>query len=913
MFARDTRWLLPGMALLVVLVAAHPLAADSVPRNLSPDLRSLLGPQAEVRALAPAEGLSVDHESLRVRDAEGRVLVKIVLDGRQPLDAVRDRIAAVEGARITASTDRYRAGVIEAYVPPAKLVEVANAAGVSSVVASNRPVADVGAVTTQGFVQHRIDRLAPGIDGRGITVGALSDSFDTATSAPKDAADDVASGDLPPDVVVLEEAAGADEGRAMLQIVHDIAPGARLGFATAFGGEVNFAENIRSLAGFPGAAKAVPGFRADVIVDDIIYLAEPFFQDGIVAQAVDEVAAAGVSYFSSAGNRPGSQGYDSKLRLVPGKLDAAAGTNLKLASVDPQLYAGGFHNFAARGNPPDIAQTVSITNSGVIVFQWNEPYDPTPPALTTLLAQGAGATTAAAPTEDFPFNGNAGQAIGITADADPTSPTPIPDVTITLLDPGGTVIGFQDATTNPELLIARLPVTGTYTIRIGGYAGATGGFVWKVQEAVIDQRVASDFNLLFFTAGGDFLFEFAEDNLASNRPIELGGIGGTGTLQLVIARANTPDPCDHPAGHLRYVWFNGGQPQEYVNYNSPVTYGHNSARGASGVAAYAFYPPFVPEAFTSPGPVTIYFDKHNRRLRHPETRQKPDIAAMDGANTTFFFSDALQDPDTFPNFFGTSAAAPHAAGIAALVLQAAGGPGRLRPRTVREYLQESAFMHDLDPNFASGWAWRGMNLVYVTALADGNAMSQFDPNVFTVGYFGRNSLVDVTLKPITGNTTETPTRGVIFDERVGPGQPFVLGSNSGLPAGAFAPKFDVAAAPPAAVGQWNELSIAIAGSAMTNGEYFRFGVDRDEADAFGPSGAVGGNVADILGASVLIPHGTVAPGGATFDARLANGLTLRGTLRNQLGWGYSVQDGYGFVNAEAAVRLATRGCRKHKH
>ena len=56
----------------------------------------------------------------------------------------------------------------------------------------------------------------------------------------------------------------------------------------------------------------MPGFKADVIVDDIIYLAEPMFQDGIVAQAVDEVAAKGVSYFSSAGNRPATQAYDSK-------------------------------------------------------------------------------------------------------------------------------------------------------------------------------------------------------------------------------------------------------------------------------------------------------------------------------------------------------------------------------------------------------------------------------------------------------------------------------------------------------------------------------------------------------------------------------------------------------------------------
>ena len=50
--------------------------------------------------------------------------------------------------------------------------------------------------------------------------------------------------------------------------------------------------------------------------------------------------------------------------------------------------------------------------------------------------------------------------------------------------------------------------------------------------------------------------------------------------------------------------------------STPVTYGHNSAAGAIGVAAYPFYAPFVPEAFTSPGPSTIYFDKNSKRLRH---------------------------------------------------------------------------------------------------------------------------------------------------------------------------------------------------------------------------------------------------------------------------------------------------------
>ncbi|HEY0280879.1 MAG TPA: hypothetical protein VGC32_21655 [Solirubrobacterales bacterium] len=101
---------------------------------------------------------------------------------------------------------------------------------------------------------------------------------------------------------VVEEAAagsgGNDEGRAMLQIVHDLAPEAKLAFATAFGGEEAFARNIEKLA----APVVAGGAGADVIVDDVSYLEEPFFQDGPIADAIAKVSAEGVTYLSAAGN-----------------------------------------------------------------------------------------------------------------------------------------------------------------------------------------------------------------------------------------------------------------------------------------------------------------------------------------------------------------------------------------------------------------------------------------------------------------------------------------------------------------------------------------------------------------------------------------------------------------------------------
>jgi hypothetical protein len=149
----------------------------------------------------------------------------------------------------------------------------------------------VGAVTSQGDTAQRSDdaRTTFGVDGTGVKIGVLSDSYNFLGGAEAD----IASSDLPAaGVQVIQDSGNTDEGRAMLQIVHDVAPGASLAFATANGGQANFANNIIALR----------NAGSHVIVDDVIYFAEPMFQDGIIAQAVDTVVAGGAAYFSSAGN-----------------------------------------------------------------------------------------------------------------------------------------------------------------------------------------------------------------------------------------------------------------------------------------------------------------------------------------------------------------------------------------------------------------------------------------------------------------------------------------------------------------------------------------------------------------------------------------------------------------------------------
>ena len=152
---------------------------------------------------------------------------------------------------------------------------------------------------------------------------------------------------------------------------------------------------------------------------------------------------------------------------------------------------------------------------------------------------------------------------------------------------------------------------------------------------------------------------------------------------------------------------------------------------------------------------------------------------MDGGNTTFFFEDALEDDDELPNFFGTSAAAPHAAAIGALVLQAAGGPGSVKPNRMRRILKKSAFPHDLDPQYSSGAVQTGNNLLTISASGDQNQQAGQDPNFFTLWHGGPRRVHTFAINVAGANPTGRP-EGLVFDEREDLGLPFVVGKAVGL-------------------------------------------------------------------------------------------------------------------------------------
>ena len=214
-------------------------------------------------------------------------------------------------------------------------------------------LSQVGLVTSQGDASLNADeaREDEDVSGAGITIGVMSDSYDCLGGA----AADIASGDLPPaaQITVLQEGGcpASDEGRGMMQLIRDVAPDASQAFHTAFNGQANFAQGILDLANVAGA---------DIVVDDVIYFAEPMFQDGIIAQAADTVVAQGVPYFSSAGNG-GRNSWESTSEGFEG-------------SGVIGFFGGERHDFDPGPGVDDLQSHLLATGVTIWAFQWDEPF-----------------------------------------------------------------------------------------------------------------------------------------------------------------------------------------------------------------------------------------------------------------------------------------------------------------------------------------------------------------------------------------------------------------------------------------------------------------------------------------------------------------------------------------------------------
>ncbi|MGB0370179.1 MAG: S8 family peptidase [Opitutales bacterium] len=751
-----------SLSTLLGLHAKGPFFSNDLPSNLNLGLREIVS-SSDPSASPFTKDVAKKMLKRAIRNESGHVMVKAVISDRKLYTGLKNRLEA-QGIEVYAEFASYREGVISFYAPIAKIPALAKLEGVRSLSLELQPITNIGSVTAQAAPVLRTDVINSfGFDGDGIKIGVISDSYDTFITGIT-AADDIASGDLPgignplgntTPIVVLEDLpplAGIDEGRAMLQIIHDIAPQAELGFATAFISEVGFANNIVNLAD-PAQ------FGADIIVDDIIYLAEPMFSDGIVAQAVDTVAAQGVSYFSSAGNNAGTNAFAGTFTPVfPAEVDAlitSGSENIDLSLIPEIAYQFGFHDFD-EGPGVAITQTIDLLADGTLIFQWNDPYD------------------------------------------------------------------------------------------VGG--------------------ITADYDIYIWDTAGNFLGPVATDNFATDQSIE--AFGFSGQVQIAIARFNAPTVPN--ADQLRYVMF-GGEVVEFPKYQTVATYGHAAAAGAMGVGAYAYDELEIPEGFTAPGPVDIWFDALGNRLPAVETRLKPDFSALDGVDTTFFGADT--DGTGFPNFFGTSASAPVAAAAAALVLEVAGGPGSLTPDEMRTTLMNTASPHDLDIWSIDADASTGPVTLKIEVDADASNASVADTESFKVifdGPFPALSISEIFI--------DLAGTGLIFDTAGFGSTPFTLGQLSGITAS------DISAT---VVDGGTTLSIALAPGTFTPGDRLNFVIDRDLA------GLGGGNAADLLdGATVTF----------SFDGFL---FQATATFENIIGTGWGAVDGMGIIDpVNAALSVA---------
>ncbi len=502
-----------------------------------------------------------------------------------------------------------RAGrIVSGWLPLGIIKKALDLESLRFISASYRPVTNAGDVTSQGDVAMYADeaRRIYELDGAGITVGVLSDSYDQQNGA----AADVTSGDLPGGIINLDDSASCgsllpepctDEGRAMMQIVHDVAPGAGLAFHTAFTGMANFSQGIRDLA-----ETAPEGGNAKVIVDDVMYYAEPMFQDGIIAKAVDDVVAGGAAYFSAAGNQA-RKSYEQDY--------VSSGEPLNIDSLLSTRFVGILHDFDP-GESVDWLQSISVLNGTCIVvsLQWDQPFGS--------LAGGNGSQS---------------------------------DLDIYLID------GDESSMTILE---------------------------------------KSD-----------------SDNVLSGDPVELLQFCNTANysnLNLLISYFFEPDPgssydtWEPPIPtFMKYVYFGSMTVNEYAT-DSSTLYGHANAAGAeaTGAAYYIetpmFYndPPLL-DYFSSAGGTPISFSSTGSRLPTPEVREKPEIVAPNGVDTTFFYPTSDRNSNGIPDFSGTSAAAPHAAAVAALMLEA---NMMATPDSIYTALEQTAVdMESTDFDFDSGW------------------------------------------------------------------------------------------------------------------------------------------------------------------------------------------------------------------
>ena len=279
-------------AAAALLVAAPAGAATSSPTAARID--------GHVRALAATQARSGDaaaDAAAGQADAQvtpgGRILVDVYVRGD-----LRATVAALRGAgmQVTGSTARAPVPTVEGWLPLEAADDAAALGAVRSVQAVAGIGTDTGGALSQGDAAHRgpgARALGGGITGAGVKVGVISDSIDKVGAGISGSQ---GTGDLPADVHRSHRRAERRSTKAGRWPRSSTTP--RPGITTMV-----FASGTATRSRRQGRGDRQPRRRRGE-GDRRRHrpaLGEPFFQDGVVAAAVDRAQAAGVAYFASAG------------------------------------------------------------------------------------------------------------------------------------------------------------------------------------------------------------------------------------------------------------------------------------------------------------------------------------------------------------------------------------------------------------------------------------------------------------------------------------------------------------------------------------------------------------------------------------------------------------------------------------
>ncbi len=285
------------------------------------------------RELAPQFATETVHI-----DDRARLRVECKVDDVTPFDDIYFRSI---GGELVVRAPGY--GLLVAWIPAERMKVFAGRSDVRLITHVDPPFTDVGIVETEGDSIHRADeaRATFGISGAGQFVGAISDGVQNLAVSQ-------GTGDLPVVIVPLGGTGAGDEGTAMLEIIHDLAPNALLAFHTGHPGMASMINAINILAALPGMT---------VITDDLPKPGEPLFEDGPIAQAKKNAVAAGIFYTASAGNR-GNQHYEENFNSTAS--DVVIGPN---TYDHPHDFGGG-----------DFLLSITVGSSNSIYLQWADPF-----------------------------------------------------------------------------------------------------------------------------------------------------------------------------------------------------------------------------------------------------------------------------------------------------------------------------------------------------------------------------------------------------------------------------------------------------------------------------------------------------------------------------------------------------------